>query len=177
MGVGGFGLTYFRMKAIDVLYPHWIDFITFAIIAPTKYHQHDFGITILLKPFFSQVWYSLLGAFILFFILNQIKTLLMETSNRNERENLIWINLSYLFVQPIKHFRSINSALKFSICTWLFSVIFLRNLYSGFLFATNIRPLWEKMNTIEKFVAACESRRIIPIVRLESLFQKSLIVS
>lgn len=187
MGVGGFALTYFRKKALNALYPHWVDFITFAIISPARFYNHEFGVTILLKPFFPLVWYCLVATFILFFLLNQFKNLLNQTIQLNEtndktkllfmNRNLVWINWSYLFGQPIKQFKLIDLSIKLCIGSWLLAVILLRNFYGGYLCAINIRPSWKKLNTIEKFVDACESKRIIPVARLESIFQKSLIVS
>ena len=132
------------MEAVTYASPHYLNAITFTTALP---EAKGYSST-LLGPFEDKIWFSLLAAILLVFILSPILT-------------LNWSLIPLLLSQPIIPSQYRTLPLKQLIGCWLFAVLVLKNFYSAEIFGlmTRISDL-DSIETIEEFEKALLSGKV-----------------
>ena len=152
--IGGITLTLQRMEAVKYSVPHYINSVTFTTALPeSKGYSSS-----LLGPFEDRIWFSLLAALLLVFILSPA----LEIN---------WSLIPLLLSQPIIPSQYRTLPLKALIGCWLFTALVLKNYYSGEIFGlmTRISEL-DSIETIEEFEKVLLSGKVKVITIGNSTF-------
>nr|XP_046915200.1 glutamate receptor 2-like isoform X2 [Dermatophagoides farinae] len=162
LAVGGLMPTTKRLEVVDFLFPYDHDQYTFANQPLPETGSH---MDLLIRPFHYKVFICILFTVILFWLFNWIEKKLQQQqySETNNHHNLLWINFCLLVRQPYHWMSSTGSAIRIALIIWAFSSIILVNFYLYTLCSMLALPLIDKIDTINKFIDACNTGYLIPM--------------
>lgn len=162
LAVGGLMTTSKRLDVVDFLYPHGRDKFTF--VYPPISHSGS-PINLLIRPFHHNVYIAILLCVILFWLFSLIEKNWLRSSRQqqNVKHNLLWINLHLLVRQPYQRMSSTSTSIRIACIFWTFSSLVLANFYLGTLCSILTLPEIDEVDTIDEFVDACISGRLIPM--------------
>ena len=132
------------MEAVTYSFPHYINSVTFTTAFPeAKGYSSS-----LLGPFEDRIWFSLLAAMLLVFILSPML-------------KVNWSLIPPLFSQPLIPSQYRTLPLKVLIGCWLFTALVLKNYYSAEVFELMTRYSdLDSIETIEDFEKVLLSGKI-----------------
>ena len=144
------------MEAITYSFPHYINSVTFTTALP-EFKGYSSS---LLGPFEDRIWFSLLAAILLVFILSPVL-------------KVNWSLIPLLLSQPLIPSQYRTLPLKALIGCWLFTALVLKNYYSGEIFGlmTRISDL-DSIETIEEFEKVLLSGKVKVLTLGDSTFYK-----
>ena len=145
------------MEAVLYSTPHYINSVTFSTPLP-EFKGYSSS---LLGPFEDRIWFSLLSAILLVFILSPLL-------------KLNWALIPLLFGQSLLPSQYRTPSLKILISCWLFIVLVLRNYYSGEIFTlmTRISDL-DTIETLDDFSRVISSGKMT-VVALSDLYMPQI---
>uniref|UniRef100_A0A6P6XLS1 Glutamate receptor ionotropic, kainate 4-like n=1 Tax=Dermatophagoides pteronyssinus TaxID=6956 RepID=A0A6P6XLS1_DERPT len=159
LAIGGILLSYDRSLAINFLYPHWVDHLSFATPPPI---ENYIDYLILLRPFEWTVWFCLSMIMVIFFLYdNLFKQFYHQQQQQHQHDSLLWINLTYLLRQPYSLLKNLSISMKIIVILWIFATMIISNLYGGFLYSILTIPISLTIDTIDKLAIASKQNHII----------------
>lgn len=148
---------------VNYLHPHWDDRFSFAT-TPIKSEHY---IEQFLHPFSFNVWLALLLSFIMFYLFDRLMSMTITRRNRYHchHKHCVWIALRLLFRQPYQWKIGKKKVATFQsqriiIGIWLLITVVLTSIYSGCIQSELTVPESNAIDSIDKLVDACESKRI-----------------